>query len=558
MAVTAAAAGVERPVRRVTAWHFVRLKLRVTANGLRGHGWRVALFVLGVLFALGAAVTGYLVLALPGLLGEVRAAGAVAALGGAALVLGWLFLPLVFFGVDESLDPARFALLPLGRHTLVSGLFAASLAGIPAIATLVATFGIVHGAAALAGPLAGVTALVGVICGLLLCVSLCRAVTSAFSTALRSRRARDLAAVLLAVLAALISPLQLLVMAGARNADWDRVVAVGRIVGWTPLGAPYSLGQEVVEGRLWAVPVKLLITLVTLGVLALWWSRSLETAMLGATGSARGRDTTAPLGSPVDRLFPRMLPWLPRNRFGALVAREVHYWWRETRRRANLITFTVVGIFLPVMLTVSGDITAASGSGRALLGAGSSLIFVGALAALSLANQFGFEGNAYAANVIAGVPGRTELHARVLGYSIYLVPLLTVVAVVVGVVVDRPAGVPALLGMLIAAYGTGLALVLPVSVRAAYALPDTANPFAISSGAGMAKGFLSFAALIAASVATLPLVVAAFLLGDAWVWLGLPLGIAYGTAAYLVGVRVAAVILDRRMPELLATVTPNR
>ena len=41
------------------------------------------------------------------------------ALGGGLLVLGWLLLPLVFFGVDETLDPARFALLPLPRRTLV-------------------------------------------------------------------------------------------------------------------------------------------------------------------------------------------------------------------------------------------------------------------------------------------------------------------------------------------------------------------------------------------------------------------------------------------------------
>jgi ABC-2 type transport system permease protein len=139
-----------------------------------------------------------------------------------------------------------------------------------------------------------------------------------------------------------------------------------------------------------------------------------------------------------------------------------------------------------------------------------------------------------------------------------MVPLMVVVAVVVGVVVDRPAGIPALFGMLIAAYGTGLAMVLPVSVRAAYALPDTSNPFAISSGAGMAKGFLSFGALIVAGVGTLPLVLAAYLLGDAWLVLGLPLGVAYGTAAYLIGVRVGGALLDRRMPELLATVTPNR
>ena len=59
------------------------------------------------------------------------------------LVLGWLFLPLVFFGVDESLDPARFALLPLRRRTLIAGLLAAALVGVPALATLVATRG--HG-----------------------------------------------------------------------------------------------------------------------------------------------------------------------------------------------------------------------------------------------------------------------------------------------------------------------------------------------------------------------------------------------------------------------------
>ena len=47
-------------------------------------------------------------------------------------MLGWLFLPLVFFGVDESLDPARFALLPLRRRTLIAGLLTAALIGVPA------------------------------------------------------------------------------------------------------------------------------------------------------------------------------------------------------------------------------------------------------------------------------------------------------------------------------------------------------------------------------------------------------------------------------------------
>ena len=98
---------------------FVRLKLRLTVNGLRGQTWRVALFVLGILLAIGFAAGGYAIFAVPGLLDDNRVAATLLTLGGAAILLGWLFLPLVFFGVDESLDPARFALLPLRRHTLI-------------------------------------------------------------------------------------------------------------------------------------------------------------------------------------------------------------------------------------------------------------------------------------------------------------------------------------------------------------------------------------------------------------------------------------------------------
>jgi ABC-2 type transport system permease protein len=191
-------------------------------------------------------------------------------------------------------------------------------------------------------------------------------------------------------------------------------------------------------------------------------------------------------------------------------------------------------------------------------GASGMLLFVGALAAVSLANQFGFEGSAYAANVAAGVPGRLEVQSRVVAFSAYVVPLMVVIAVVVGLASGRPSAIAAQLGTLLASYGIGLAVVLPVSVRGAYALPDTANPFAMSSGGGMAKGLLTFGALFAAVVATIPLQVAAYFLGAVWLWIGLPVGIAYGGVAYFVGSRLAGDLLDRRMPELLAAVTPNR
>jgi ABC-2 type transport system permease protein len=525
-------------VPSVSPWPFVRLKLRLIGNGLRGRPVRIVLFVSGVVLAGLFAIGGYAIFAVPGVADSERAAGILLPLGGAALVLGWLFLPIVFFGVDESLDPARFALLPLARRTLITGLFVAAMAGLPAVSTLVATGGMVDTAARLGGIGALFAELAGILCGLFLCVALSRAVTSAFATGLRSRRSRELAVVLLAVLASMLGPIQLGAVAAAQRAEWDAIASVAQVVGWTPLGAPFTLGLDVVAGRAWAVPVKLLIVLVTIGLLLRWWTATVENAMLGA--SASGGRTAGAAGAPVDLLLVR---WLPRTAFGALVSRELRYWSRETRRRAALITFTVAGLFLPIPLAMSGG------------QAGPTVLLIGAIGAIALANQFAYDGSAYAANVIAGVSGRLEVHSRATAHAIFVVPVMVVIAIVIGVVSGDPASIPARFGLLVATYGVGLGMVLPLSVRAAYALPASTSPFAISSGGGAAKGLLTAAVMLGTVIVALPLQIIAWTLGSVWPWIGLPAGVAYGAAAYLIGSGIAGDMLDRRMPEVLAAVS---
>ncbi|WP_420116362.1 ABC transporter permease [Micromonospora sp.] len=564
MAVPVTAPVPTAPVRAVSPRHFVRLKLRVMGNNFRGQGWRVALFVVGVLVGLWFAAGGFLMFAAPGFADEPPYAVMAAAFGGGVLVLGWLLLPLVFFGVDETLDPARFALLPLSRRTLVTGLFAAALVSVPVFAVLVAVTGLVVSAALLGGAVAGVVAALGVVAGVLLCVAASRAVTSAFATMLRSRRVRDLAAVLLAVVAALLGPLQLVVLAAVRTADWDRLVGVARIVGWTPFGAPWTIGLDVAEGRAWAVPVKLLITAVTIGALLLWWSRSLESAMVGAASAAPAKARQAPTGGAVAQLFPRAVGWARRDRFGALVARECRYWWRDARRRANLITIAVVGIFVPVMVNLGGAGFAVGQEGFESTGDPSpvllsiSMLFVGVLASVTLANQFGFDGSAYAANVVAGVPGRLELRARMTAFSVYVLPMLGVVSLIISGVLGRPEWFGVAAGALLASYGVGLAINGFISVLGAYSLPETSNPFAMNSGSGIAKSMLTLLSMVGSAAAAVPMVVAAGLLGDVWLWLALPVGAAYGVGAALLGAYLAGDVLDRRMPELLSTVTPRR
>lgn len=548
--------------RRVSARHFVRLKIRVMGNNFRGQGWRVGLFALGASVGLWFAAFGFFLFAAPGLADNDQYAMLLAAFGGGLVVLGWFLLPLIFFGVDETLDPARFALLPLPRRTLVTGLFAAALVSVPAVAVLLAASGLIFTAGAFGGWSAALTQAVGVLAGLLLCVAAARAVTSAFATMLRSRRVRDLAAVLLAGAAALIAPVQLAAAAALQDADWDRLAAVAAVVGWTPFGAPWTIGIEVAQGRVWAAPVKLLITAVTVVALLAWWSRSLESAMIGTTSSGRASTRSTATGTAVTQLFPRLLGWLPRGRFGALVAREARYWWRDARRRANLITLAVIGLFVPVMLNLGNASRTAGGgapdtSSPVLVTL--SMVFVGVLAAATLANQFGFDGNAYSAHVVVGVPGAVELRARMAAFSLYLLPLVLAISGVLALLVlGQPGWIGLTAGSLLATFGTGLAVNTLLSVLGAYSLPETSNPFAMNSGAGVARSFLAILSMLASAVAVIPMVVAAALLGDVWLWLALPVGAAYGLGAALLGAHLAGDVLDRRQPELLATITPRR
>jgi ABC-2 type transport system permease protein len=115
-----------------------------------------------------------------------------------------------------------------------------------------------------------------------------------------------------------------------------------------------------------------------------------------------------------------------------------------------------------------------------------------------------------------------------------------------------------MLGGLYAAYGTGLAVVLFVSVLGAYALPDSSNPFAINTGAGVTKSLLSLAGLVGSLAFAAPFAVVSAVAGDAWRWLALPVGLAYGLTAAVLGCYLAGDVLDRRAPELLTAVTPRR
>ncbi len=237
-------------------------------------------------------------------------------------------------------------------------------------------------------------------------------------------------------------------------------------------------------------------------------------------------------GSVVRGLIPVPLRRIARpGRFGAIVARESRFWWRDPRRRASLVSILMASAVVPIALNVV--------SGPAVVGAAAALPFSfavsmsGTIGGMMLANQFAFDGNAYATHLLTQVPGRIELRARALAVAVVALPVQVLVVVAVSVLTGRTAQVPAGFGMLCAAFGAAIAAAGLVSVLAPYALPDNANPFALNNGGASAKGMLALVAMVATLVLSLPVILAAYWFSGSTTGACIVLlfGVVYGLAA---------------------------
>jgi ABC-2 type transport system permease protein len=556
-------------MRTARARDIVRLKVRLLRNSLRGQSWRIALFVIGLVIGVGLGLIAGLLVALTGVDGSDPARGRdiaylTAIFLGAGTVLAWALFPLLFFGVDETIDPARFALLPVPRRVLLAGMLGAAFVGVPALATFLATAGLAVSAGLRFGLLNALVSLVCLLAGLLLGVVASRALTSAFAAMLRSRKMRDLAAIFIAVAASMGAPLQWFITGLVTNGSMGEALSVARVLAWTPFGAAYAIPFDVAEGRPGAAALRSLIVLATLAALLWWWSSTLESAMIGITALGTAKRAVA-AGGAVAALIPRALRGVvPGTPFGAIFAREWRSWWRDARRRASMFSVLIASAVVPIAVTFSarggaGLSASATAQQPHALVTGYGVTFAGTIGGMLLANQFAFDGNAYAAHLLVRVPGRVELRARAAALAALSLPLIAAVTVAIVAISGAPGRILPGLGLLATGFGAAIAAASLLSVLAAYPMPDVNNPFALNSGTGSAKGLLAIAAMLATAVISTPVTLAsAFLHGPVASVGVLLIGLAYGGAAMWLGTYIAGDVLDRRGPELLAAVTPRR
>ena len=223
----------------------VGLKWRLLRNGLRRSPPQLVGLVFAVLYGLGvlvSAMSGLIALrfSLPSDLARTAII-----LGGSLVTIGWAILPVVAYGMDETLDPARFATFAVPRRQLVVGLLLSSLVSVPAAVTAILGLGtVITWSRSLLGVLiAPVAAAVGV----LTCVALGRVTSTAFFAISRRRSGKEALLVLMVVssvgLAAVISSIMKNVSTPGLLAD------LADILGWSPVGLAWAVRHRADPSR---------------------------------------------------------------------------------------------------------------------------------------------------------------------------------------------------------------------------------------------------------------------------------------------------------------------
>ncbi|WP_172121055.1 transporter [Actinomyces faecalis] len=552
----------------------VRLRWRLTVNGLLRNVWAVIGTIVGVLYGLGglAALT---VLAVG--LGQVspEVIGAVLAGAGALVVAGWTLFPLLLTGADSTLDPRAIAAWTAPSPALTRGLAVAGAAGIPGILT---GAGLLLPAVswACAGQwTAAVLALALAPVALATCVLLSRVVVIGAGVS-QSRRGREVAGLvgMLLLLGVALGPSFLQeVSLGAETGQALRTV--GTVVGLTPLGWALAAPGYLAQGSVLAALGLTCLAVALPAALMPVWGRVVARAM---TGPARNRTRSQSYEAAeaarkgarrrtagVDPMvWQRRLARLVPSPAAAVAARCLRYWRSDPRYLSQVISL----VLLPTVFAFVFARSAGSSAGQdaSMTWGQAPVTVVGAALLLALFsgwvlnNDLATDSTAVWQLVSAGMRGRDDRLGRVVAAALWQVPLTFAVLVLTTAYAGRWETLPAVAGTGLALYGVGHAWSAVSSVVMPYETNAPGDSLWKSRGSGISMVIAlvqaaGFAVIVAASAPAVGGLVWVAVSGAwEWGWLLLLVGTAWGLGAVWAGVVYGGRLLDRRGPQVLATI----
>jgi ABC-2 type transport system permease protein len=509
------------------------LKLRLLANSLRRTPWQILTLVLGLLYGLGTAVllVGGLV-SLRFVEGNV-ASSAVVALGAVVLII-YTTLPLVL-GIDDSLDPRKFSLFGISDSKLAAALAVASFVSVPTIViAIMAIAQIVTWSRGFAPVFLALVAAVLIICT---CVMSARISTSIAAFLLSTRRARDVTGIVGIIALVSLSP----AIVALSTVDWaerglDVLAQISGVLAWTPLGAGWAIPADAATGDTAGALLKLLIAVAWLGVLWVVW-RALVAAMLVTPQRQAASRRYSGLG------WFSLFPGTPT---GAIAARSVTYWLRDSRYGASLVVIPLIPLVIVFALSIAG----VPAEPLALIPVPVMCLFL----SWSVHNDAAFDNTAIWLHLSASTRGTADRWGRLAPALIVGVPLIVVGSLVSAAVYGERSILPSLVGVGSGILFSGLGLSSVMSARFPYpAVRPGDSPFAqpqSGTPAGLIQA-LSFLAILVFASPTIAFVVLGLLYGQGWPLASLASGVVIGLAALVGGVAWGARIFDRRGPQIL-------
>jgi len=513
---------------------FVRLKLQLTANAFRRSTWQVVGIAIGLLY--GGAVTLLAVIALIGLrFVPVSVTGPVVVIGGSLTVLGFLVVPLLL-GVDDTLDPRRFALFGVDRTRLAVALAVAALVSIPSLViTLVSLATLVTWARS---PGAFLVALLAAPCTVAICVLVAR-ISAAAGLLLATRRSREALAGVAVVGLVILSPIIVLLSTlriGAAGAHDGAVIAA--VLGWTPFGASWAAPATVAAGSA-AGLLQLLEAMATVVLLALAWRALVAKTLVSPTRHGRLQSYSG-------------LGWfgrLPSTPGWAIAARSLTYWSRDVRYRVSILVVPITPI---VILLVLGFVGVPADL-LALLPVPIIALFLGWVSH----NDIAYDSSAIWLHVAAGVRGRADRLGRLLPVIVVGAPVLIAGSIVSAAIArDLMAGF-GLLGVSGCLFLTGMGLGSVSSARLPYPVPQPgSSPFQqpnSSSGLTAAVQSLTFLGQFLPAIPAIVLAVLGELGSDGWFVASFVVGLTIGAIVFAVGLQLGGRVFEARGPEILAS-----
>jgi ABC-2 type transport system permease protein len=514
--------------------HLVRLRFLILWNGLRRSTWQFVASILGAMYGL-----GLMFLLIAGLVGlsfaPIELGRTLIVIGGSAAVLGWIFVPLIATGIDQTVEPSRLAIFPIPLNTLLAALTVSGVLGVAGIVTSVAAL-----ATALAWwqhPLAALAAIICAVIAVLTCVVGSRAVIAVSTQIGTGRRFREAKTLIVLIPLLLLGPIIFGLTQAVQNLG-NFLPDLAVILGFTPFGAIWAVPGDIASGNWGRASIEFLIAVVTLAVLTALWRPALRHALENPTSSAPSKAGSDGAGA---------FNYFPATPTGAVAARTLIYWLRDPRYAQSLITVPLVPVLLffwsstaeaPVFLNAAGPIVAV-------------------LLALSIYADISYDNTAYALHLQTGVSGRADRLGRVISLALFSVPITLILTVGSVWFTGTWEMLPGLLGVSIGVLLSGFAVSSVISGRIALAVPlPGESPFKSRPGGGMTLMLTSLATWGILGIAVIPEVVLAavgLITGNAlWGWASLAVGIALGSGLLVLGVRWGGAILDRRGPDLLA------